>query len=78
MKKKEILSMINNVVNQALDREIVITEKTHLIEEEILDSLDSAMFLIKLEQNSAKEISDKQVAENDLFKVSNLIHFLCE
>ena len=78
MSREEILKMINTALNEAIEREVELNEDTHLIEDEIIDSLDSAMFLLKLEKTSGKEIPDVAVEENNLFKVGNLINYLMD
>ncbi len=68
----DIVDTIKNVTGDVVD----ISVDTHLIEDDIVDSLDSAVFLLEIEKVSGKKLSDKDIDEKDLFKVVNLITHL--
>jgi acyl carrier protein len=52
--------------------------ETHLVESGVLDSLDSSVFLLELEKASGSKITDQDVEKNNLFKVSNMVAWLCK
>lgn len=70
------LLIIQDSLNDALGREYVITEENHLINDEILDSLDSAVYLLNVETASGKKLPEDKVEDLDLFSVKNMIAFL--
>jgi acyl carrier protein len=50
---------------------------TDLVEEKILDSLDSLMFLLALSELSGKEFpEDLDLVEAGLYRVDNLVQYL--
>lgn len=69
-------SLIEAALTDAVGRSINISQDTHLINDEVLDSLDSAVFLLNVEKASNIKLPEKDVEDHDLFKVSNLIAYL--
>ncbi len=69
-------SLIEAALTDAVGRSIAISQDTHLINDEVLDSLDSAVFLLNVEKASNIKLPEKVVEDQDLFKVSNLIAYL--
>ena len=53
-----------------------LTDSTHLVDDEILDSLDASVFLLELEKESGRKISDQEVDHHNLFVVGNLKKWL--
>lgn len=72
----EKLQIIQKALTDALGREVEISPETHLVEDEVLDSLDSAVFLLNVETETGVTLSEDVVAEKDLFKVANLLDFV--
>lgn len=70
------LSTVQSALDKTVNTGSQISETTHLLEERILDSLDSAVFLLNIEKLTAVKISDRQLMDHDLFQVSNLLSFL--
>ncbi len=70
------LVIIQDSLNDALGREHVISADNHLIDDGILDSLDSAVFLLNVETASGKKLPEDKVEELDLFNVKNMVAFL--
>jgi acyl carrier protein len=69
-------SLIEAALTDAVGRPINVSQDTHLINDEVLDSLDSAVFLLNVEKASNIKLPEKDVEDQDLFKVSNLIAYL--
>ena len=72
------LQDIAKTIEITIDNPVEISEETHLINDEIVDSLDSAVFLLEIEKLTDVKLTDKDVEERDLFKVANLIDFIRE
>jgi len=79
MNREEAGNTIRAALAKATGRsDLEYENETHLVEGEILDSLDASVFLLELEKASGKTITDKDVETHDLFRVSNLIDWLCK
>jgi len=76
MSRDEALIIIKKCLESVLEEEVVITEESHLIDDEILDSLDSAVFIFEVESETSKKLPDGDIGEHDLYKVSKLIDYL--
>ena len=74
----EYLSIVKAALNDAVGKQVNFTLETHLTEEEILDSLDSAVFLLNVEKATGVALSEEAVEQNNLFQVANLIAFLSD
>lgn len=68
-----ILEAISSSVEKVTNDEHEISPDTHLVNDMVLDSLDSAVFLLELEKIFDIKIDDDIVDREDLFQVSNLI-----
>lgn len=79
MTKDEATNAIRAALAKATGRtDLEYGDDTHLVEGEILDSLDASVFLLELEKTSGTKIADKDVETHDLFRVSNLTNWLCK
>ena len=72
----EILQNIAKCVEKVTSDAHDISLDTHLIDDDVLDSLDSAVFLLELEKLYGIELSDEVVDTKDLYKVANLVEFI--
>lgn len=70
------ISTVQQALDRTIDNSVTLSEGTHLVDERILDSLDSAVFLLNIEKMTSVKINDRQLMDNDLYKVSNLLSFL--
>lgn len=68
-----------NVIKAALEdvtgRTVEVGENTHLTKDNVLDSLDSMVFLLNVEKATGIALPEKDVEQKDLFKVANLMAF---
>tara|TARA_B100001093_G_scaffold78881_1_gene70128 strand:- start:5349 stop:5603 length:255 start_codon:yes stop_codon:yes gene_type:complete len=81
MTKVEILKAIHYSVMKSVDEptDAKIDEETHLIKDNILDSLDSMVFLLNLsELVDVSFPEDEDLEEQGLFEVSTLIQYIEE
>lgn len=78
MSREELLSIVVSCVNKVLDDEVEVTEQTHLVNDGILDSLDSATFIFELEAATNQHLPDGDLDEKELYLVSNLISHLAK
>ncbi|MEM8630280.1 MAG: hypothetical protein AAGF74_03515 [Pseudomonadota bacterium] len=69
-------SIIETALADAVGHSVEISVDTHLIQDDVIDSLDSAIFLLNVEKAAGVKLSEQDVDEKDLFKVSNLVAFL--
>jgi len=78
MTEDEALAIIQEGLNIVLeDRAVVVNKRTDLIEEEILDSVDSMVFSLEVENLSGKKFpTDGDLVEMGYFKVEKLIELL--
>lgn len=72
----DTLGVIQEALNDAVGNAQEITTDAHLTDDGILDSLDSAVFLLNVETATGKTLSEDDVADKDLFSVKKLIAFL--
>lgn len=70
------ISTVQQALDRTIDSSVTVSETTHLVDERILDSLDSAVFLLNIEKMTSVKINDRQLMDNDLYRVSNLVSFL--
>ena len=70
------LAQIQVALDDALGEHKSITTKTHLTKDDILDSLDSAVFLLNLETEFQKKLPEEAVQQLDLYLIENLINYL--
>ncbi len=70
------LSTVQQALDKTIDTSVTVSDSTHLVDERILDSLDSAVFLLNIEKMTSVKINDRQLMDNDLYQVGNLVDFL--
>lgn len=79
MSQDEVGQMIRAALSVATGRkDIEVTDSTHLVRDNILDSLDASVYLLELERASGKKITDKDVEDFNLFQISNMVDWLCK
>ncbi len=76
MERGEYLQVIRTALSKAVNRDYEISEDTHLVDEELLDSLDSAVFLLEVERATGKKLPEADVETKNLFQVRNLVDYL--
>lgn len=76
MTEAEALATIHQALAKALENEVTVTPETDLFAEEILDSLDTMIFFLTLEEISGVKFPDKGLAEAGFNKVSRIIEHL--
>ncbi|HEB73522.1 MAG TPA: acyl carrier protein [Nitrospirae bacterium] len=76
MTEEEALRHITAAVQVAVSKDVAITIETDLVEEDILDSLDSMVFVLELQDAIGKEIPDIDFVAEGLFKVRKLVPFV--
>lgn len=72
------VQLIKKALEEAKGEDVEIQSSTDLIAEEVIDSLDSALFLVELEKLSGVQIPQADVTERELFKVENMVNYLNE
>jgi acyl carrier protein len=73
---RKMLEKLNMIVGGAVGRKVEFDESAHLTNDEILDSLDSSVYLLEIERDFNVKLDDETVENHDLFLVSNMIDFL--
>lgn len=59
------------------DDTIELDDKLHLIDSEVLDSLDSLIFLMELEKRTSVKFPEKELeGDESLYIVGNLVRFI--
>ena len=61
-----------------LDKEVEFGPEADLIKDEILDSLDAAVFIFELESLTGRKVPEGDLDELGLYKVSNLVTYLVQ
>ncbi len=73
----DIIKEIEKILKDVCNREIAITEQTDLYEEKILDSLDSMVFFMQLEEKFKIHIpEDADLKAENFYKVAKLISII--
>ena len=72
----EIVESINKALSSVLKKEVNVTTEVDLIEDGILDSLDSAMFLFEIQKIFNIVVPDIDIEEQGFFKVSKLTEYI--
>ena len=67
---------ILQIVEITVGKKITFDENAHLVKDEILDSLDSSVYLLEVERKFGVKLDDETVEKFDLFSVSKMIDFL--
>lgn len=52
-----------------------ISKSTHLLEEDILDSLDALVFFLELEKISGVKIKDEDFDDQNIYIVENILNY---
>ncbi len=76
MTDTEALAMIHQALAKALETEVTVTPETDLFAAEILDSLDTMIFFLTLEEMSGIKFPDKGLEEAGFNKVGRIIEHL--
>lgn len=76
MSREQLLGTIKECVENVLGSEVEIAEETHLVNDDVLDSLDSATFIFEIEAKTNKKLPEGDIDEAKLYLVSNLIDYL--
>ena len=72
----DYMDIINKALVDATNKTVEITTEMDLVKDGILDSLDSAVFLLNIEKATSASLPEKEVEEGDLFNVGKLIEYL--
>ena len=76
MTPDEALATIHAALEKALDKKVAVTPGTDLFADKILDSLDTMIFFLTLEELSGAKFPDKDLQAAGLNKVSKIIEHL--
>lgn len=76
MTEAEAIATIHQALAKALETEVVVTPDTDLFAEKILDSLDTMIFFLTLEEISGVKFPDKGLAEAGFNKVGRIVEHL--
>ncbi|MEO7300889.1 MAG: hypothetical protein ABI042_20170 [Verrucomicrobiota bacterium] len=76
MSETEAIKLIEQALHKALDKKILVTRETDLFKEKILDSLDTMVFFLELEETSGKKFPDDNLAEAGFSKVNRIVQHL--
>ena len=76
MNNVDIMELIDKAIEKATGNTFELTEETNLIESEILDSLDSMVFILELEKATGKKFPEEDLEEEGFFKVGKIVAFL--
>ena len=76
MERTEILSKLKEIVEKQLKKTLNITEETALAGENILDSLEFMNYITSVEEEFNISISDGDIENGQLGKISNMIDYL--
>jgi acyl carrier protein len=85
MNQQDAMKLIERALTKTLEegknsgggsKEFSLSMDTDLIKEEILDSLDSMVFILELAERSGKNFPEDDLVERGFFKVGHLVEFL--
>lgn len=76
MSRIELMQLIQDTLLDVTGKDEVITEETDLVSSEILDSLDTMMFLMKLEESTGRSLEAIEVTNAGSMTVKALIDAL--
>lgn len=76
MERTKILSKLKEIVEKQLKKTLNITEETALAGENILDSLEFMNYITSVEEEFNISISDGDIENGQLGKISNMIDYL--
>lgn len=78
MNREEAMVAIAKALTAVLDKEVEFGPEADLIKDEILDSLDAAVFIFELESLTGRKVPEGDLDELGLYKVSNLVTYLVQ
>jgi acyl carrier protein len=78
MTSDQALATIHEALTKVLEVDSIVTPETDLFAEEILDSLDTMIFFLTLEETSGVKFPNKGLVEAGFNKVSRIIEHLTE
>jgi acyl carrier protein len=77
MTKDQALGLISAALCKTVNKDsVTIDEKTDLLRDGIIDSLDSMVFLMELSAKIGKEVSDEDANNPEFFSVGRLVDFV--
>jgi acyl carrier protein len=77
MTEEKAFHCIVKCLQKALNKTVVITPETDLLEADILDSLDGMVFMLELEQATGKKIPEEiDLVKEQFYTVPKLLAFL--
>ena len=78
MNREQAMVAIAKALTAVLDKEVEFGPEADLIKDEILDSLDAAVFIFELESLTGRKVPEGDLDELGLYKVSNLVTYLVQ
>ena len=78
MNREQAMVAIAKALTAVLDKEVEFGPEADLIKDEILDSLDAAVFIFELESLTGRKVPEGDLDEPGLYKVSNLVTYLVQ
>jgi acyl carrier protein len=78
MNREQAMVAIAKALMAVLDKEVEFGPDADLIKDEILDSLDAAVFIFELESLTGRKVPEGDLDELGLYKVSNLVTYLIQ
>lgn len=77
MNKQDAIQIIVESLCSVCNKQVVITDTTDLLAEEILDSLDAMVFIMEIENRTGTKISEEiNLVEEGYYRVPKLVEFL--
>ena len=76
MTNEEALDLIGRALKKVTGRTWGIGPETNLIADDLLDSLDSMVFILELEKSSGKNFPEADLEEEKFYTVKKLVDFL--
>jgi acyl carrier protein len=76
MTQAAALDTVHQALEKSLEEKVSVTLETDLFAEEILDSLDTMIFFLTLEELSGVKFPDKNLAEAGFNRVSRIVEHL--
>lgn len=76
MSDDQALQHIHTALEKALDKQVTVNLETDLFNEKILDSLDTMVFFLNLEEVSGVKFPDKDLAAAGFGKVARIVEHL--
>lgn len=75
MDNQQILGKLNTIV-KSINSGAAITEKTELIGDSVLDSLEFMNYITKTEEAFSLNITDEEIANLNLGVINNMINYI--